>query len=294
MMMRALGSLLLAAALAGAGLPGLAAQQAPVAAPSPVPTQVPTPTAPLYVTGQLLDIRDGFVYFTTGNAFKIISPVHVVDFETGEPTTIAPTTGLYARAMFDAKTKQVVELAITKRRLANSSVEQVRAFLAAGSTPEPAPELHGGQRLTGKPVPVTFYIEVPSTTSLTDNVYIATDASGWNAQAYKMDRVDATHYRLTRTFASGTKFYYRITRGSWNSVERDRDGLEHDPHLLFVNEVDALRKDVTVYSWSDQTPGQPVVGPDSIPTPFNPNPFGNLPGKNPRTGQPQPAVTPPR
>ena len=93
----------------------------------------------------------------------------------------------------------------------------------------------------------------------------------------RMDRIDALHYRLTRTYASGTKFAYRYTRGSWNSVEVGEDGLQGDAHAFFVPEVDAKRLTDVVYRWSDQNPTQPQVGPDTIPTPFNPNPFGGLP-----------------
>ena len=53
----------------------------------------------------------------------------------------------------------------------------------------------------------------------TSAVYISTDASGWNPQAIKMDRIDGQRYRAVRRFASGTKFAFRVTRGSWNSVE---------------------------------------------------------------------------
>ena len=138
---------------------------------------------------------------------------------------------------------------------------------------------------------MTFYVQVPPATPLTDSVYITTDASGWVANAMKMDRIDALHYRLTRTYASGTKFAYRYTRGSWTSVEVGEDGLQDDPHQFFVPEVDAKRLTDVVYRWSDQNPSQPQVGPDSIPTPFNPNPFGGLP-TTVRQGVPPPSPTP--
>ncbi len=74
---------------------------------------------------------------------------------------------------------------------------------------------------------------------------------------------------------SGTKFSYRVTRGTWNSVERGEDNLDAPPHNFFVREVDALAARVTVFHWSDERGGaNRGAGPDSIPTPFNANPFG--------------------
>jgi len=152
-----------------------------------------------------------------------------------------------------------------------------RAYAITASTPQPAPELVG-PGLTGRPVSVVFEITVPPTTLLTDNIYISTDAGGWNAQEIKLDRVNAYLYRAARTYNSGTKFAFRVTRGSWNSVERGENNLDPDPHQFTVREVDALAARVTVYHWSDENPAQQGVGPNTIPTPFNANPFGGCNG----------------
>ena len=37
---------------------------------------------------------------------------------------------------------------------------------------------------------VTLVVEVPANTPFTDDVYVATDTSGWNPQAIRMQRVD--------------------------------------------------------------------------------------------------------
>ena len=121
-----------------------------------------------------------------------------------------------------------------------------------------------------------------------------TDASNWNPQAIRLDRVDAYLYRAQRFFASGTRFAYRVTRGTWNSVERGQDGLEPAPHQFFVREVDALSARVTVYHWSDENPASQGVGPDTIPTPYNSNPFGGGPGGIIVPQRPTPQPTPHR
>jgi hypothetical protein len=255
-----------------------------------------TPAALIRFTGQLLDLRNGYVFFTTADAFKVSPDLRVVDFDTGGPTKLVPGPPLFARATLDPASRSVVEIALTKRHLASDAAfqqayAQAHAYAVAGSPTVVAPELLHGTRLTGRAVAVTFFVQVPPTTPLTDTVYISTDASGWIANAMRMDRIDALHYRLTRIYASGTKFAYRYTRGSWNSVEVGENGLQGDAHEFFVPEVDAKRLTDVVYRWSDQNPTSPQVGPDSIPTPFNPSPFGNFPSTL-RQGIPVPSPTP--
>lgn len=250
----------------------------------PAPSPGSTANALLGFTGQLLDMRRGYVFFTTGDAFKIAQDARIVDYATGQPTTLTPATRIYAKATLDPANGTIVELALSKKKLASdASYGAVKQYAVAKSTPVPAPELNTGPGLTGKAVPVTFFVQVPPNTPFGDNVYISTDASGWAANAMRMDRIDALHYRLTRVYASGTKFAYRYTRGAWTSVERGQDGLETPPRQFFVREVDARRVDDKIYHWSDEKAAAPQAGPDVIPTPFNPNPFGGmgLPSKIP-------------
>jgi hypothetical protein len=225
-------------------------------------------------TGQLLDVRGQYVYFTTGDAFPTVDALRVVDYFTGAPTTVAPAAKMFARVTIDPVSKNVTEIAITKRRLQSSEgLGPASAFVVVGSKPVPAPEI-AGQPVTGKQVAVLFEVTVPPTTAFTDQIFISTDASEWNPTAIKLDRVDAYKYRAQRFFASGTKFAYRVTRGSWNSVERGEDNLDSAPHQFFVREVDSLVARVVVFHWSDEHGVQQGAGPDSLPTPYNPSPFG--------------------
>jgi hypothetical protein len=233
----------------------------------------PPPNLVTY-TGQLLDYRNNYVYFTSGDAFPAIDLPRIIDALTGQPTTLAPKAKMFARATFDPASKKIIELAITARRLQTSqSLGAATAFVVVGSTPAPAPEI-AGQNLTGRQVAVVFEVTVPPTTLFTDSVYISTDSSDWNPTAIKLDRVDAYRYRAQRFFASGTKFAYRVTRGTWNSVERGEDNLDPPAHQFFVREVDSLAARVTVYHWSDERGQSLGTGPQSIPTPYNASPFG--------------------
>jgi hypothetical protein len=298
-MMRSLSLAVVILALVASALPGIAQ---PTPAPKPVPytwgTSAPGAPAPPPVpnaklatfTGQLLDVVNGYAYFTTGDAFKIQSAFRVVDYFSGAATTVPPSTKMYAKATLDEKTGEIIELAITKKPLPTSkSYADVRQYVVVKSTAVPAPEIRTtGRAPTGRSVTVLFTVEVPLSTPISDSVYISTDASGWVPNAMRMDRIDERHYRLAHNFASGTELYYKYTRGDWNKVERGPDGLEPPAHHLFVPEADAFAQRWTISFWSDQNPSQPQVGPNSIPTPFNVNPFPCLPTR----ANPRPLCTP--
>ena len=258
MIVRRLAALLAALVLAALAVPSLAQQ-----------------AQPIRVTGQLLDVRNGYVYFTTGDAFKASDKLRIADYDTGKPTTLQPRAKLYARAVLDPATKQVVELDLTARRLPNDAqyAQVAQAYTQTKPATEKAPEIVG-KRVTGREVAVSLTVTVPPTTPLNAEIYLSTDAGGWNPREIKLDRIDGQRYRAVRRYASGTQFAVRATRGSWNSVSRDQFGLESKPQSFSVPEVDAIGFQIVVYSWSDDrgsAPGQ--AAPGAIPTPFNPNPF---------------------
>lgn len=276
--------------------PGAPTPAATVSAgPTVAPAAATPPSNLISFTGQLLDYRKNYVFFTTGDAFPAVEQPRIIDAFTLQPTTVAPQAKMFARATFDPVTKKIIELAITKKRLETSqSLGAASAFVVVGSTPVPAPEI-AGQNLTGKQVAVVFEVTVPPTTLFTDNIYISTDSTDWNPTAIKLDRVDAYKYRALRYFASGTKFAYRVTRGTWNSVERGEDNLDPAAHQFFVREVDSLAARVTVYHWSDERGGTGLgTGPNSLPTPYNPKPFGGGPGGIAVPQIPTPQPTPVR
>ena len=260
---------------------------------APTPTPMPRVTLPpieatatpgpagqvVRFAGQLLDVRRGFAFFTTGDAFRLDPQARTVDAATGGPTALVPATRVYARASFDAASGRIVELALSRRPLpVEASYEDVRRFAVALSPRVANPDLGGGAPgMTGKPVQVTFYVQVPPRTPLYADVYLATDVSGWSATAIKMDRIDGLHYRVSRDFNSGTHFFYRYTRGSWNAAERGQDGLEGKPRELFVGNGDVRRKDDTVYHWGDEDGLAPDLGNQAMPTPFTGQPFPRPP-----------------
>jgi hypothetical protein len=279
---------LLALALASAGtFDSDPAGAAPF--PSPLETAVMQTPPPLTATatpppsgqiikysGQLLDYRDGFAFFTTGDAFRLDPNVKIDDAATGGPTKLVPETRIYARASFDEGSGGIVELALSRTKLPDeASYLDIKKFAVALSTPFANPDLGRSEGFNGKPVPVTFLVEVPPKTPFSDEIYLATDASGWSATAVRMDRVDALHYRVVRSFSSGTRLLYRYTRGSWQSADLGQDGLAIKPRVLVIPNADYLVKRDTVYYWQDENPFTSDNG-STLPTPFNPVPF-NIP-----------------
>ena len=240
-------------------------------------TATPSPSGNVVkYSGQLLDVQKGFVFFTTGDGFRL-SPSAKIDDPTGGPTELKPVTRVYARASFDTGNGQIVELALSEKALpTEASYQDVVRFKVALSTEAPNPDLGAREGFNGKDVLVRFTVQVPPRTPFGDTVYVATDVSGWSATAIRMDRIDALHYRITQKFQSGTHFLYRYTRGSWQSAERGQNGLEVPPRSFIVRNSDVQAIDNVVYHWGDEQANAPDLG-GAIPTPYAPIPFKTPP-----------------
>jgi hypothetical protein len=248
----------------------------------------------IVVSGQLLAYQGGFVFFTTGDGFRVAPNIALRDAKTGGATTLVPGPRIWARATFDA-TGTVTELDLSKSALhPEGSFADVARFAVAASTPAPNPDLLAYANLatpgpgragapstvsySGRSVLVTFIVQVPPNTPPTSSVYISTDQSGWNAQAIPMDRIDALHYAITRRYPSGTLFRYLYDRGSFQSKEVAQNGLDRAPRDFVVPDADVRVLRDVVYSWQDAVPGNiQQAQPQIMPTPYNPAPFPNLP-----------------
>jgi hypothetical protein len=247
---------------------------------------------PVSITGQLLAYQDGFVFFTTGDGFRLAPDVQILDEQTHKPAQRAPRARDYARATFDA-TGEVVEIDLSDAPYPVGPLpEEAQAFAVTVSTPAPNPELGGpapvsangiAEHFTGKLVLVKFSVQVPPATPINAQVYIATDQSDWNPQAILMDRVDALHFQIVRRMASGTILHYLYTRGSLQSEEVGPNGLSLRPRELIVNDADTNSTNSIVAAWADSNQNGFLNQPSVFPTPYNPAPFPNLPH-----GQPTP------
>ncbi len=241
------------------------------------------------ITGQVLAYQQGFVFFTSGDGFRVAPDVRIFDDATKNPTQAQPKPRVYARAVFN-DAGQVAELDLSKTPLPLEPLSaQVQSYVIAASPSYPNPDLAPKQSIgtTSNGVPQTFSgkmvllqitVQVPPTTPLSSQIYIATDTTSWNPQAIQMDRIDALHFRIVRRFASGTILHYLYTRGSMQTEERQENGLDAPAHSIVVTDADVRAVNDVVYRWADQTgPTGGQVQPDVAPTPYNPAPFPNLP-----------------
>lgn len=229
------------------------------------------------VTTQVLDYEKGWLFITTGDGFHVAPDVTVLN---------GPVeTRRYARVTFNAA-GVVTRIEVSKTALPpEGDLSAIHRFAVALSPEVPNPELAPkagpgdfcSRTRAGKLVSVRITVQVPPNTSLTDSVYMTTDQSGWNAQAYRLDRLDAMHYQTILKFYSGTVLHALFDRGSTQSIQVGENGLEVKPYVLCIGDEDSQAFTRTVYRWGDEKTGgiQPV--PQAMPTPYNPAPFPNLP-----------------
>lgn len=226
--------------------------------PAPVASASPTPSAvPIVASGQIVDFERGYIVFATGDAFKLDPAARITDIKTGTAPSYAIVPGVFGTITIDQSTALVTDVRTSPDPLAEGiRIAQIpRALVSVASSPKPNPDLAPPPETLrsqlSSAVRVTIDVEVPPETPLTDDIYITTDSSGWNAQAIKMQRINGRHFRIQVDLKGGTQFRYLFTRGSWQSVERARSGLARDPRTLYVPGGDSMVLDTTVYRWAD-------------------------------------------
>lgn len=203
--------------------------------------------AALIVSGQLLDFERGFVVLSDGDAFRTAANVRVEG---------APQAGRYARLTFD-DSGVVVRIEAANRPLTASPPAAAHRFAVALSPETANPDLSPlragpcGKTRAGRVVGITVTVEVPPQTPTLDAVYMTSDQSGWDPQAYRLDRIDALHYRTTLQASSGTVMRVLFDRGSMQSVQLAQNGLDQTPYVLCVADEDVQAFSRIVYRWAD-------------------------------------------
>jgi hypothetical protein len=237
------------------------------------------------VTAKILDYERGYIFFTTGDGFRVAPGVQILQYGSDRPAASAPHVRQYARVTFD-DSGVVTKIELSDARLPlQGDLSAVHRFAVALSTPAPNPDLANPPRTicqvqAGKLVTVNINVEVPPSTKITDSVYMTTDQSGWNPLAYHLDRVDALHYRTTLRLLSGTILKYLFDRGSASSIQVAESGVEQPPQTLCVGDA-PMAVGSRVFRWGDETSSGTLPVPQTMPTPFNPAPFPNLPSQTP-------------
>ncbi len=239
------------------------------AAPTPIPhpsqtappdLAAPSPTPlPLLVSGQLIDLERGFVVFASGDAFAVSPAVAIVDNETSRPPGYAVQAGVFALIALDPSTSLVTSIrtALAPIPGGTPAAEVPHRYVAEASSPLPNPDIvpkHSTHvSKLSSTIQVDIVVEVPASTSYTDDVYMTTDTSGWNPRAIRMQRIDGRHFRISLELPFNTDFHYMFTRGSWTTVERDRAGLQRQPRELAAGGAEELLINATVFRWADDS-----------------------------------------
>jgi hypothetical protein len=95
----------------------------------------------------------------------------------------------------------------------------------------------------------TIDVFVPPRTPPGDDIYVSTERSGWSPSEVRMDRVDARHFRLVLKLHRGARVAFRVTRGSYGTIERNAARALPPAHVA-GGEPDAHVR-VDVPAWAD-------------------------------------------
>jgi predicted alpha/beta superfamily hydrolase len=104
-------------------------------------------------------------------------------------------------------------------------------------------------------VPLTFEVAVPLETAADAEVWVAGNHASlgeWKAQGVKLSRTPDGRYTGGISLPAGTALEFKVTRGAWETVEKDEAGQELPNRKLKVGpKVQRVR--LTVARWADQT-----------------------------------------
>jgi hypothetical protein len=236
--------------------PAKTAPSPPPATASPSPSPSATAVMPEVYSGQLIDLEKGYAVFSNGDALRLASDATIADAASHAPmTTVQP--GQFGLATVNAA-GAIASLLISDAPFATGSpIDDIpRSYVVQLSPAQPNQDLASNippitPSTLSKTEVVTITAFVPPETPFTDDIYIATDTSGWNPQAVKMERIDGRRFRVSMDVMPGTQFHYLFTRGSWSTEESDAAGLRRQPRVLYATGGVALDVDATVQRWID-------------------------------------------
>lgn len=201
----------------------------PTPAPSPTPSAAATP--PAEVRAVVLACRDGRLAVAGGGVLRLA----------GNAACPADAAGRAFALGFDPAGNVVVRIRLAQPGEALAGPDRIPdgAWAIAPVRPPAAAET----------VQIVIDVFVPPRTPPTDDIYLATDRSNWNATEIRMNRVDGRHFTATLDVPRGTTFAFQISRGSFGTLERDAAGAILPPHVVHADANTELR--VSVAAWTD-------------------------------------------
>ena len=112
-------------------------------------------------------------------------------------------------------------------------------------------------------VKVDFYVTVPADTAPDATIYLAgnlDEIGGWKADGVALNRLDTGEYHAQLRLPRGRTLEYKVTRGSWDTVEKDAGGDELHNRTLALDGDKVQR--LQVAAWRSAVPttsgGAPV------------------------------------
>lgn len=118
-----------------------------------------------------------------------------------------------------------------------------------------------------KPVPVQFVVAAPEGTPVDQTLYLsgsAIELGNWDAAGVPLQRREDGKYHATVDLLSGIEHAFKVTRGTWSTVEKDPEGNELPNRTLAVGDADQVIQ-VPVARWVDEgksIPGRVTVAGD--------------------------------
>jgi len=113
-------------------------------------------------------------------------------------------------------------------------------------------------------VSIHFAVAVPPETPRYQTLYLAgnvKELGSWRAEGLELKKEDDGKYHAYIQVSGGIPIEYKVTRGSWNSVERGADGAEMANRTLDPVKTQAVG--IQVATWVDQGKSEPGKSTDT-------------------------------
>ncbi|AKI98885.1 putative alpha/beta superfamily hydrolase [Archangium gephyra] len=199
------------------------------------------------------------------------TPVNATLLLTGEDSAFKGPTGQGLELVFQGGTTFSAKTRVPKNQPLTYTVQmttpsaQVALDTAGSVVPARTLEAHQNEENVsfsverwgpagGDTQPRTaFVVAVPETTPGTDDIYLAGNhelLGGWNPAGVKLYKAVNNSYATVLSFTPDTSLEFKVTRGSWDKVEKTAEGAEVANHSHKTG-TGFSRVSLSVGAWAD-------------------------------------------
>jgi predicted alpha/beta superfamily hydrolase len=110
---------------------------------------------------------------------------------------------------------------------------------------------------------ITWIVSVPANTPATAKLFLAgnQDEFGpWKPNQFQLNKLSDGTYQAKATFPVGTSIEYKLTRGSWASVEKSSTGAEIQNRTLRVDKDAIVRVEIAAWAIPSKEPVSTATG----------------------------------